>query len=193
MGKFNLVTTPIEELFIVETKIFADNRGFFIESYNSQDFATIGLGKTFVQDNHSKSKKGVLRGLHCQLKHPQAKLVRVIKGKVFDVAVDLRPTSKTFSKWFAVELSGENGLQFYIPEGFAHGFLALEDDTHFFYKCTDYYHPEDEVGVIWNDPTINIKWPLDKVDELIISEKDQSLGTLESVKELIMKEMPWGK
>ncbi len=183
MEKFKIVETPIKDLLIIETKVFEDNRGFFIESYNKKDFKEIGLDIDFVQDNHSKSKKGVLRGLHFQLRHPQGKLVSVIKGRVFDVAVDLRSHSKTFSKWFGIELSDENGLQFYIPEGFAHGFVALEDDTHFLYKCTDYYHPEDEVGIVWNDPSINVEWPIDKAGELIISEKDKRLPKFEEVKE----------
>jgi len=193
MDKFTLIETPIKELFIIGTEVFTDSRGFFVESYNLRDFAKIELNMNFVQDNHSKSKKGVLRGLHFQLKHPQGKLVRVIKGRVFDVAVDLRPDSKTFTKWFGVELNEENGLQFYIPPFFAHGFLALENDTYFSYKCTDYYYPDDEFGFIWDDPLINIKWPVDKVDEVIVSEKDHNLGSFESIKEMIMKGMRWRK
>ncbi len=183
MEKFKLIETPIKGLLIIENIIFKDDRGFFIESYNKRDFKEIGLSVDFVQDNHSFSKKGVLRGLHFQFKHPQGKLVRVISGRVFDVAVDLRPNSPTFGKWYGVELSGENTLQFYIPPGFAHGFISLEENTHFFYKCTEYYYPKDELGIIWNDPDLNIHWPLDQVGEVIISEKDKSLPKFEEVKE----------
>ena len=182
MGKFNFIKTPIEGLIIVEQAVFEDERGFFMESYNYRDFKQGGIDMNFVQDNHSHSKKGVLRGLHFQIKHPQGKLVRVVKGKVFDVAVDIRKGSKTFGKWFGVELSDKNKKQFYIPPGFAHGFLALEDDTEFLYKCTDYYYPDDEGGIIWNDPTINIKWPLEGIDKLIISEKDKKLPEFSKVK-----------
>jgi dTDP-4-dehydrorhamnose 3,5-epimerase len=181
MDKFKLIETPISGLIIIETKIFKDDRGFFIESYNKEAFRRLGINTEFVQDNHSFSKKGVLRGLHFQLKYPQGKLVRVISGRVFDIAVDLRKESPTFGKWFGVELLGDNGLQFYIPPGFAHGFIALEDSTHFFYKCTNYYHPEDESGIIWNDSTLNVKWPVDQVSKLIISEKDSKLPTFKEV------------
>ena len=132
----------------------------------------------FVQDNQSKSKKGVLRGLHFQKEHTQGKLVRVIKGEVFDVAVDLRKNSKTYGKWAGVNLSEENKKQFYVPEGFAHGFLVLSDEAEFCYKCTDFYHPESEGGIIWNDPDVNIEWPLNGIDEIIFSEKDKKLPTL---------------
>ena len=180
--KFKFIKTPIEGLFIIETKVFQDDRGFFVESYNLNEFVSNGLRETFVQDNHSHSKKGVLRGLHFQHKHPQGKLVRVIRGKVFDVAVDLRKDSPTFGKWFGIELSEENHLQFYIPSGFAHGFIALEDDTDFLYKCTDFYYPDDELGIIWDDPTINICWPIDNIESMVISEKDRKLPTFEKVK-----------
>ncbi len=183
MDKFKVIETPIKDLIIIATKIFKDDRGFFIETYNLRDFTSLGVNVNFVQDNHSMSKKGVLRGLHFQFKHPQGKLVRVISGKVFDVAVDLRPNSSTFGKWYGIELSCDNGLQFYIPEGFAHGFISLEKNTHFFYKCTDFYYPEDELGIVWNDPDLNIHWPLDQVSEVIISEKDKSLPKFEEVKE----------
>jgi len=183
MDKFKVIETSIKGLLIIETKVFKDNRGFFIESYNLRDFASLGINVNFVQDNHSFSRKGVLRGLHFQFKHPQGKLVRVISGKVFDVAVDLRPESSTFCKWFGVELSGVNGLQFYIPPCFAHGFISLDDNTYFFYKCTEFYYPNDELGIIWNDPDLNIHWPLNQVSEVIISEKDKSLPKFEEVKE----------
>jgi dTDP-4-dehydrorhamnose 3,5-epimerase len=193
MDKFKVIETPIKGLLIIETKVFKDNRGFFIESYNLRDFASLGINVNFVQDNHSFSRKGVLRGLHFQFKHPQGKLVRVISGKVFDVAVDLRLESSTFGKWFGVELSDVNGLQFYVPLGFAHGFIALEENTHFFYKCTDFYYPEDELGIVWNDPFLNIQWPIGHVNEVIISDKDKKLLPFSEVKELIIKEESWGK
>ena len=147
----------------------------------------------FVQDNHSMSKKGVLRGLHFQLKHPQGKLVRVISGRVFDVVVDLRLSSSSFGKWYGVELSGDNGLQFYIPPNFAHGFLTLEDNTSFLYKCTEFYYPDDELGIIWNDLDLNIHWSLDQVSEVIISEKDRKLPSFKEVKEMIGREESWRK
>lgn len=182
MGKFKFIETGIEGLYIIEPTVFGDNRGYFMETYNFKDFKEAGLDMIFVQDNQSKSKKGVLRGLHFQYKHPQGKLVRVTKGEVFDVAVDLRKNSKTYGKWYGVILSEENKRQFYIPEGFAHGFLVLSEEAEFVYKCTDYYHPEDEGGIIWNDPDINIDWPLDKVQEVILSEKDKKWKTLKEQK-----------
>jgi dTDP-4-dehydrorhamnose 3,5-epimerase len=191
MSKFKIIETPIKDLLIIETKIFKDDRGFFLESYNLRDFEEIGLDLKFVQDNISKSKKGVLRGLHFQLKHPQGKLVRVISGRVYDVAVDLRVNSPTFGRWFGIELKGEDGLAFYIPEGFAHGFLTLEDNTYFFYKCTEFYYPDDDLGVIWNDPEININWPLEGIKELIISDKDKRLPSFREVKELVDREATW--
>ncbi|MBZ4687978.1 MAG: dTDP-4-dehydrorhamnose 3,5-epimerase [Clostridiales bacterium] len=178
MPKFKLIETDIEDLYIIEPTVFGDNRGYFMETYNARDFKEIGLDLKFVQDNESCSKKGVLRGLHFQYKYPQGKLVRVIKGEVFDVAVDLRKNSKTYGKWYGVILSEENKRQFYVPEGFAHGFLVLSDMAVFTYKCTDFYHPEDEGGILWNDPDININWPLDKVNEVILSEKDKKWKTL---------------
>jgi dTDP-4-dehydrorhamnose 3,5-epimerase len=181
MDKFKLIETAIKDLVVIETRVFKDERGFFIESYNYREFEKYGINVQFVQDNHSHSKKGVLRGLHFQLKYPQGKLVRVVKGRVFDVAVDLRKNSSTFKKWFGVELSSDNNLQLYIPPCFAHGFLTLEEGTDFFYKCNDYYRPEDEMGIIWNDRTIGINWPLESVERLIISEKDHNLPELEEV------------
>lgn len=174
MGKFNFMKTQIDGVYIIETGVFGDNRGYFMETYNYNDFKAAGLDMVFVQDNQSKSKKGVLRGLHFQKTHPQGKLVRVIKGEVFDVAVDIRKNSKTFKKWVGVTLSQENKKQFYIPEGFAHGFLVLSDEAEFCYKCTDFYHPEDEGGIAWNDPAIGIKWPLDGIGQIILSEKDKN-------------------
>ena len=144
-----------------------------METYNQKDMEEAGLTMQFVQDNQSSSTKGVLRGLHFQKEFPQGKLVRVVKGSVFDVAVDLRSDSETYGKWFGVELSAENMKQFYIPEGFAHGFLVLSDEAEFCYKCTDFYHPGDEGGLAWNDPEIGVEWPLEEGVDLIISEKDQ--------------------
>jgi dTDP-4-dehydrorhamnose 3,5-epimerase len=182
MSKFKFIETPIEDLYIIEPTVFGDHRGYFMETYNEKDFKEAGLDMKFVQDNQSKSKKGVLRGLHFQHKYPQGKLVRVIKGEVFDVAVDLRKNSKTYGKWYGVILSEENKRQFYIPEGFAHGFLVLSDETEFTYKCTDFYHPEDEGGIIWNDPNIGIDWPLEDIEEVILSEKDKKWKTLKEQK-----------
>ena len=159
MGKIKVNKTPIEGLYVIEPTIFGDDRGYFTETYNQQDMAEAGLNMVFVQDNQSGSKKGVLRGLHFQKEHPQGKLVRVIKGEVFDVAVDLRKDSATYGQWYGVRLSAENHLQFYISEGFAHGFLVLSDSAEFCYKVTDFYHPGDEGGLAWNDPTIGIEWP----------------------------------
>ena len=149
----------IEGLCIIEPAIHGDTRGYFMETYNKNDMAEAGLNMEFVQDNQSSSSKGVLRGLHFQKQHPQGKLVRVINGIVFDVVVDLRSNSTTYGKWFGEILSAENNKQFYIPEGFAHGFLVLSDTAEFCYKCTDFYHPGDEGGLAWNDPKIGIKWP----------------------------------
>ena len=181
MGKFNFIPAGISGLYIIEPTVFGDERGYFMETYNYNDFLAAGLDMVFVQDNQSRSKKGVLRGLHFQKKHPQGKLVRVIKGKVFDVAVDIRKNSPTYKKWYGIVLSAENKKQFYIPEGFAHGFLVLSDEAEFVYKCTDFYHPEDEGGIIWNDPAIGIKWPLEEVEEIILSEKDKLWGGIEEI------------
>lgn len=144
-----------------------------METYNQNDFKEAGLTMSFVQDNQSMSVKGVLRGLHFQKEYPQGKLVRAVRGRVFDVAVDLRSSSKTYGKWFGVELTAENKKQFYIPEGFAHGFLVLSEEAEFAYKCTDFYHPGDEGGILYSDPEIGIQWPIEEGMELIISEKDQ--------------------
>lgn len=149
----------IRGLCVIEPAVHGDERGYFVETYNQQDMEEAGLNMKFVQDNQSGSVKGVLRGLHFQKEYPQGKLVRVIKGAVFDVAVDLRTSSETYGKWFGIELTEENKKQFYIPEGFAHGFLVLSDMAEFCYKCTDFYHPGDEGGLAWNDPEIGIIWP----------------------------------
>ena len=172
MGQFNFMKCEIEGLYIIEPKCFGDNRGYFMETYNYEDFKAAGLGQVFVQDNQSMSKKGVLRGLHFQKNHPQGKLVRILKGRVYDVAVDIRLDSKTYGKWHGELLTDENKKEFYIPEGFAHGFLVLSEEAEFAYKCTDFYQPEDEGGIIWNDSDLCINWPLEENMKLIISEKD---------------------
>jgi dTDP-4-dehydrorhamnose 3,5-epimerase len=172
MSNFNFIKTEIDGVIIVETKVFGDNRGYFMETYEERKFYEGGITVKFVQDNQSKSTKGVLRGLHFQKTHPQAKLVRVIKGEVYDVAVDLRKESPTYGKYVGAVLSAENKKQFFIPRGFAHGFLVLSDEAEFCYKCDDFYHPEDEGGLMWNDPTVGIDWPLDGIETLNLSEKD---------------------
>ena len=174
-----LIETGIKDLFIIEPEVFGDNRGYFMESYNKNTFLKLGLDYDFVQDNQSKSKKGVLRGLHFQKKYPQAKLVRVVEGEFFDVAVDLRKNSPTFGKWFGVLLSDENKRMFIIPRGFAHGFVVLSESATFTYKCDEFYHPEDEGGINWNDKEIDIKWPIDF--EPILSEKDKRHPCLKEV------------
>lgn len=194
MGQIKVTKCPIEGLYIIEPTVHGDERGYFVETYNQKDMAEAGLNMNFVQDNQSCSVKGVLRGLHFQKEYPQGKLVRVINGTVFDVAVDLRKNSETYGKWFGVELSAENKKQFYISEGFAHGFLVLSDIAEFCYKCTDFYHPGDEGGLAWNDPSIGIEWPeltgsyngtasaegyaLADGTKLNLSEKDQLWKTL---------------
>lgn len=182
MADIKVTKTPIEDLVIIEPSVFGDDRGYFMETYNEEVFKDHGLDMTFIQDNESKSKKGVLRGLHFQTEYPQGKLVRVTKGKVWDVGVDLRKDSPTYGQWFGVELSDDNKKMFYIPEGFAHGFLVLSDEAVFNYKCTNLYHPEFDGGIRWNDPDINVEWP--EIDtEFLLSEKDQNQPFLEEVKE----------
>ena len=178
MGKFKFIKTSIEGVFIIEPTVFGDERGYFMETYHQKEFKEAGIDVTFVQDNQSKSKKGVLRGLHFQKTNPQGKLVRVIKGDVFDVAVDLRKDSSTYSKWEGIKLSKENKKQFYVPEGFAHGFLVLSDEAEFIYKCTNFYDAEDEGGILWNDTDICIDWPVEDIKNVILSEKDKELKTL---------------
>lgn len=180
-GKIEVETCEIEGLKVITPTVFPDERGYFMETYNYNDCKAAGIDLNFVQDNQSASKKGVLRGLHFQIEYPQDKLVRVIQGEVFDVAVDLRKGSPTFGKWFGVRLSAENKKQFFIPKYFAHGFLVLSETAEFTYKCTDFYHANDEGGLAWDDPDIGIDWPLPKgMDrgELIISEKDRKWGGL---------------
>ena len=173
MGKFNFIKTKIRDLYIIEPAVFGDNRGYFMEVYNRKDFFEAGLTMDFVQDNESKSKKGVLRGMHFQTKNTQGKLVRVTSGEVFDVAVDLRKGSPTFGQFEGVLLTAENKKQFYVPEGFAHGFLVVSEEATFNYKCTNFYCPEYDSGLLWNDEEVGIKWPLDGIDNLLLSEKDK--------------------
>ncbi len=171
MSKFEFIRNEIEGLVIVKPTVFGDDRGFFMETFQKDEFASAGITKEFVQDNHSKSSKGVLRGLHYQRENTQGKLVRVICGEVYDVAVDCRPSSPTFGRWFGITLSRENKLQLYIPEGFAHGFLVLSDEAEFVYKCTDFYNPEAEGGIPYDDPDIGVEWPGIDVP-LKLSDKD---------------------
>lgn len=178
-GNFTFTQTSIEGVTIIDVKSYGDDRGYFMETYKQPDFVAGGIDVDFVQDNQSSSVKGVLRGLHFQINHPQSKLVRVVSGEVFDVAVDLRPGSATYGKWEGVVLSAENKRQFFIPRGFAHGFLVLSDTAEFCYKCDDIYHPNDEGGLMWNDPEIGIVWPAMQGDEvfdeskIILSDKDK--------------------
>ena len=178
MGKINVETCEIEGLKVITPTVFGDKRGYFMETYNQNDFKAAGIDMDFVQDNQSSSSKGVLRGLHFQKKHAQDKLVRVIEGEVFDVAVDLRDGSPTFGKWYGVLLSAENKKQFFIPKNFAHGFLVVSDHAEFCYKCTDFYHPEDEGGIQWDDPDIGVEWPITEDMELNLSEKDAKRDSL---------------
>ena len=171
MGQIKVTKCPIEGLYVIEPTVHGDARGYFMETYNQNDMTEAGLDMVFVQDNQSCSTKGVLRGLHFQKTYPQAKLVRVLKGEVFDAAVDLRRGSPTYGQWVGAVLSEENKRQFMIPRGFAHGFLVLSDYAEFMYKCDDVYHPEDEGGIMWNDPAIGIEWK--DVGEIILSEKDK--------------------
>ena len=173
MGKFNFIKTDIDGVIIVEPTVFGDDRGYFLETYQYNDFCAGGIDVKFVQDNQSMSKKGVLRGLHFQKQFPQSKLVRVIRGEVYDVAVDLRLGSPTYGKYVGVLLSAENKRQFFIPKGFAHGFLVLSDEAEFVYKVDDFYHPNDEGGLAWNDPDIGIEWPISPNMEIILSDKDK--------------------
>ena len=176
MSNFVFTETKIKGVYIIDVKTYGDSRGYFMETYKETDFTAAGLDYRFVQDNQSSSGKGVLRGLHFQKTYPQAKLVRVLKGEVFDVAVDLRGGSETYGKWVGVFLSSTNHRQFMIPRGFAHGFAVVSEHAEFAYKCDEFYHPEDEGGIIWNDPDINISWP--DVGEIILSEKDKKNPTL---------------
>ena len=184
MGKIIVETCHIEGLKVITPQIFGDERGYFMETYNYNDFKEAGIDVEFVQDNQSSSIKGVLRGLHFQIHYPQDKLVRVVKGTVFDVAVDLRKNSPTYGQWYGVILSAENKKQFFIPKNFAHGFVVLSDEAEFAYKCSDFYHPNDEGGLAWTDPEVGVEWPLPEgmTDEnLILSEKDRKWGSIKSL------------
>ena len=179
----NVIQTKIKDLVIIEPKVFGDDRGFFYETFQSARYKDAGINENFVQDNRSRSTQGVLRGLHFQKTKPQGKLVTVTQGEVFDVAVDLRPNSETFGQHEAVILTGKNKLQFYVPPGFAHGFCVLSDTADFQYKCTDYYDPSDEGGLLWNDIDLKIKWPLTRP---LLSDKDAIQPTLASIKEKLI-------
>ncbi len=172
----NVIKTALPDVLIIEPEVFGDSRGFFLETYQKKRYIEAGIDYDFVQDNRSRSQKNVLRGLHFQVSRPQGKLVSVTQGEVYDVAVDINPNSGTFGKYIGAHLSADNHRQLWVPPGYAHGFAVLSDTADFFYKCTDYYDPSDEAGIIWNDPEINIQWP---VSEPVLSEKDSSLPTLD--------------
>ena len=182
MGKITVETCEIPGLKIITPTVLGDARGYFFESYQYEDYKEAGIDEVFVQDTQSASRRGVLRGLHFQIEHPQAKLVRVLRGEVFDVAVDIREGSPTYGQWHGVLLSEENKKQFFVPKNFAHGFLVLSDYAEFFYKCTDYYHPGDEGVILYNDPAIGIEWPIPEGMELIFSERDTKWGGIDSLK-----------
>lgn len=183
MGKITVETCEIEGLRIITPAVFGDSRGYFMETYQYNDFKEAGIGQVFVQDNQSSSKRGVLRGLHFQINYPQDKLVRVIRGEVFDVAVDLRKNSPTFGKWHGELLSEENKKQFFIPKNFAHGFLVLSETAEFCYKCSDFYHANDEGGIYYADPEIGVRWPIPEGMELILSEKDTKWAGISAYKQ----------
>lgn len=176
MNNFTFIETAIKGVYIIDVKPYGDSRGYFMETYKKTEFDDAGLDYIFIQDNQSRSRKGVLRGLHFQKTHPQTKLVRVLKGEVFDVAVDLRNGSETYGKWVGVLLSEENKRQLLIPKGFAHGFVVVSDFAEFTYKCDDFYHPEDEGGIAWDDPDVGVKWP--DVGDVLLSDKDKKNPTL---------------
>jgi len=173
-----VIEEPLPGLLVIKPDVYKDERGFFLETWQEERYRDIGIEEDFVQDNWSRSTKGVLRGLHCQREYPQGKLVSVRRGEVFDVAVDIRPDSDTFGKWYGNQLSDQNHLQMYVPPGFAHGFCVLSDYVDFSYKCTDFYYPDDEAGIRWDDPNLNIDWP---IFDPIISEKDKNLPLFESI------------
>lgn len=188
MAGFKFIKTKIQGVIVVEPTVFGDHRGYFMETYREEEFRKNGINVSFVQDNESKSKKGVLRGLHFQTKCSQGKLVRVLEGEVYDVAVDLRKDSPTFGQYEGVVLSGENKKQFFVPEGFAHGFLVLSETATFVYKCTNYYVPEYDAGIMYNDEDIAIEWPTDGIEKILLSEKDTKHPTL---KEFVEKGNPF--
>lgn len=171
----NIITTSLEGVLVLEPKVYKDNRGFFMETYHRNRFRECGVDQTFVQDNLSFSVKGTLRGMHYQIRHPQAKLVHVVTGEIFDVVVDIRPGSPTFGQWISIHMSEHNNRQLFIPEGFAHGFCVLSESAHCLYKCSDHYAPEDEGGILWSDPALGIDWP---VTDPIVSEKDSNYPLL---------------
>ena len=175
-----IAKTPIPDLLLIQPRVFADERGFFLETFRRRGFEDQGIGLEFVQDNHSRSRKGVLRGLHFQKNYPQGKLIYVISGAIFDVALDIRRESPSFGRWHGTVLSDENHHQLWIPPGFAHGFCVISEQVDLVYKCTDYYHPEDEGGIIWNDPELQIEWP---IANPIVSEKDSKNPTLRAIEE----------
>lgn len=186
MGQISVTTCEIEGLKVIEPKVFKDERGYFFEAYNYNDYAAAGITEQFVQDNQSSSGRGVLRGLHFQKHYPQAKLVRVVRGEVFDVAVDLREGSATYGKWYGLILSEDNKKQFFVPKDFAHGFVVLSDYAEFAYKCTEFYHPGDEGGLIWNDPDIGIDWPIPEDMELKIIERDRNWPGIKEYKKVVV-------
>lgn len=185
----NVRTTKLNDVLIIEPAVWGDQRGFFSERYSQQRYEQHGLDQRFIQDNLSRSKKGILRGLHFQKEYPQGKLVEVLRGSVYDVVVDLRPDSSTYKQWLGVELSEENRLQLWVPPGFAHGFCVLSDVADLFYKCTEYYHPEDEGGILWNDPELAIEWP---ITNPVLSAKDQALPRLSDFSEVDLPQSPTG-
>mgnify|MGYP002512787842 CR=1 FL=1 len=182
MGKISVETCEIEGLKVITPQVYGDERGYFFESYQYEDYKAAGISQIFVQDNQSSGRRGVLRGLHFQKQFPQDKLVRAIRGEVFDVAVDLRAGSPTYGKWFGAVLSEENKKQFFIPKNFAHGYLVLSEYAEFCYKCTEFYHPGDDGGLLYNDPAIGIQWPIPEDMELIMVERDKNWGGLDSLK-----------
>lgn len=177
-----IVDTSIPDVKLIEPKVFGDDRGFFMETFRDSVMSELTGGKSFVQDNHSKSKQGILRGLHYQLTNTQGKLVRVVSGEVYDVAVDMRKNSPTFGQWEAVTLSAENKRMFWVPEGFAHAFYVTSESAEFVYKCTDYYNPEHECSLLWNDTTLNIPWPLVNGEQPLLSDKDKNGMPLDQAK-----------
>jgi dTDP-4-dehydrorhamnose 3,5-epimerase len=181
MGEFAFLCTPIEGVTVVEPALFGDSRGYFMETYNAKDFTEAGITAEFVQDNQSKSSKGILRGLHMQKKHPQAKLVRCLSGEVYDVCVDVRPGSKTYGQWYGLILSEENRRQLFVPRGLAHGFLVLSETAVFAYKCDGFYRPGDEAGLPWNDPAVGIEWPLDGIGQPLLNDRDANWPGLSGV------------
>ncbi len=193
MGKITVETCEIEGLKIITPTVFGDARGYFVETYNYNDYKEAGIDQIFVQDNQSSSVKNVLRAMHFQIRYPQDKLVRVIAGEVFDVALDLRPGSKTYGKWHGVVLSAENKKQFFVPKNFAHGFLVLSDYAEFAYKCTDFYHPGDEGGIMYNDPEVGIEWPIAPGCEPIMSERDHKWGGIKQFTEGMKESAENGK